>query len=129
MEFFQSLQLTYRIWNFTVELILPKILETGFRPAILIQQPYDTSNASREKKKVLGQQQKHAQKINKMETKVDRLNDGNPQPLRPPTVYHPAPSTESSSTKQYLQEGGESLLPEPSGPRVSPSTPREVDIR
>jgi hypothetical protein len=43
---------------------------------------------------MLGQQQKHAQKRNKMETKADQLNDSDPQPLRPPKMYLPAPSTE-----------------------------------
>jgi hypothetical protein len=55
--------------------------------------------------KMLGQQQEHAQKRNKMETKADQLNDGDPQLLRPLKMYLLAPSTESSSTKQHLQEG------------------------
>ena len=49
-----------------------------------------------------------------METQADRLNYDDPQPLRPPKEYHHAPSTESSSTKQHLQEGELTLLPGPS---------------
>jgi hypothetical protein len=55
--------------------------------------------------KMLEQQQKHAQKKKKMETKADQLNDGDPQLLRPPKMYLLDPSTESSSTKQHLQGG------------------------
>jgi hypothetical protein len=65
----------------------------------------------------------------KIETKADRLNDGDPPPPRPPEKYHNAPSTGSSPTKQHLQEGKRPLLPGPDSPRVSPDTHREVDGR
>jgi hypothetical protein len=40
----------------------------------------------------------------------------------------PTPSTESSSTKQHLQEGKRDAAAGPAGPRVSPGIEGEVDI-
>jgi hypothetical protein len=80
---------------------------------------------------LLGQQQTHTQKKekrrNEMEKKADQLNKDDPQPLRPPEKYHHAPSIESLSTKQHLQEGKQQRCCPDQGHRVSPDTQREVD--
>jgi hypothetical protein len=55
--------------------------------------------------KMLGSSKNMPKRRNKKEIKVDRLSEGNLQPLHRPKMYHQAPRTKPSSNKKHLQEG------------------------
>jgi hypothetical protein len=79
----------------------------GVSPTVKASKKQHTTNKyQKDKKRNAGATATNIPKReNKMEAKVDRLNNDDPQLLRPPKKFHHAPSIESASTKQHLQEG------------------------
>ena len=110
------------------------LLETGFRPALLIKQTttytmLGLQHNQAQKRKERNQRKDRERKRKKMPTTADRRNENDPQPLRPPETSHhdPCPSKYRVPSSTFKKDHDDDAVTARTNPRVSPGTRREVE--